>query len=117
MEKLTPSEEQAMLTLWRIGQGTLGVVLDAMSEPKPHYNTLASTFKNLERKGYVRNKRYGSVYEYYPAVEREQMADRVVEDYFGDSYKSLVTHFAKEQKISADDLRDILSLIEKGKQP
>ncbi len=114
MEKLTPAEDAAMLTLWRLERGTLGVILDSMSEPKPHYNTLASTFKNLEKKGYVKFRRYGNVYEYYPAIEREQMAGQVVKDYFDDSYKNLVTHFAKEQKISADELREILSMIEKG---
>ncbi len=114
MEKLTPAEETAMLTLWRLERGTLGVILEEMPEPKPHYNTLASAFKNLEKKGYVLFRRYGNVYEYYPAVSREQVADRMVEEYFDDSYKNLVTHFAKEQKISAEDLREILSMIEKG---
>ncbi|MFT4032481.1 MAG: BlaI/MecI/CopY family transcriptional regulator [Siphonobacter sp.] len=115
MEKLTPAEEAAMLTLWRLERATLGVLVEAMPEPRPHYNTLASTCKNLERKGYVSFRRYGNVYEYFPKVSREEMAGRVVEEYFQDSYKNLVTHFAKEHKISAEELREILSMIEKGK--
>lgn len=37
----------------------------------------------------------------------------VVRNYFADSYKEMVSFFAKEQKISAADLKDIINLIEK----
>jgi len=40
----------------------------------------------------------------------------VVRNYFENSYKEMVTFFAREQKISAEDLKDIIELIEKGKQ-
>ncbi len=40
----------------------------------------------------------------------------VVQNYFANSYKEMVSFFAKEQKISADDLKDIINLIEKGKE-
>ena len=36
-----------------------------------------------------------------------------IANYFGNSYKQLVSHFAEEEKISADELREILALIEK----
>jgi predicted transcriptional regulator len=112
LEKLTSQEEAAMLTLWRLERGTLGVLLDAMPEPKPHYNTFASVFKNLERKGYVAFNRYGNVYEYYPKVAKEAVIGKVMEDYFAHSYKDLVTFFARSEKLSAADLREILALIE-----
>lgn len=37
----------------------------------------------------------------------------VVRNYFENSYKEMVTFFAKEQKISAKDLEEIIKLIEK----
>jgi predicted transcriptional regulator len=40
----------------------------------------------------------------------------VVRNYFANSYKEMVSFFAKEQKLSADDLKDIIDLIEKGKE-
>ena len=36
-----------------------------------------------------------------------------VSDYFQNSYKDLVTFFAKEKKLSASDLQEIIKLIEK----
>jgi predicted transcriptional regulator len=40
----------------------------------------------------------------------------VVKSYFDNSYKELVSFFAKEQKVSAEDLNEILRLIEKSKK-
>jgi hypothetical protein len=39
-----------------------------------------------------------------------------VRNYFANSYKEMVSFFAKEQKLSADDLKDIIELIEKGNE-
>ena len=39
----------------------------------------------------------------------------VVRNYFENSYKEMVSFFAKDQKLSTDDLKDIIELIEKGK--
>lgn len=40
----------------------------------------------------------------------------VVRNYFENSYKEMVSFFAKDRKISVDDLKDIIDLIEKGKE-
>lgn len=39
-----------------------------------------------------------------------------VRNYFENSYKEMVSFFAKDQKISANDLKDIIDMIEKGKE-
>ena len=39
-----------------------------------------------------------------------------VRNYFENSYKEMVSFFAKEQKISTNDLKDIIDMIEKGKE-
>ena len=76
--------------------------------------------KNLERKKYVKNKRYGNTYEYTPLIPESEykrtFMSGVVRNYFEDSYKEMVSFFAKDQKISAEDLKDIIDLIEKGKE-
>jgi len=91
MEKLTQQEEDVMQVIWNTGQGFVKDFLEEMPEPKPPYTTLASTIKNLEKKGFV-------------------------SDYFKNSYKELVEFFAKDEKISADELKEIINLIEKRKK-
>ena len=39
-----------------------------------------------------------------------------VDKYFKKSYREMVSFFAKEEKISPDDLKDIINEIEKGKE-
>ena len=40
----------------------------------------------------------------------------VVSDYFGSSYKNVVSFFVDEKKLSADDLKKLIEIIEKGKK-
>lgn len=117
MEKLTFQEEEVMLIIWQQKEGAIKDFLMAMEEPHPPYTTVASVVKNLEKKGYVQSKRYGNTYVYTPAIDKTDYKNRflsgVVRNYFADSYKEMVTFFAKKQKISAADLEEIIRLIEK----
>ena len=119
MEKLTKQEEQAMLAIWRTGKGVAKDFLDNMEGEPPHYNTLVSTIKNLEKKGYVVSRKIGNTYEYTPAVEeaeyKKQFLTHVVKNHFANSYKDLVSFFAEQKKISPKELREIIDMIEKRK--
>ena len=117
MEKLSQQEEEAMQAVWQYGPGFIKDFLDQLAEPKPPYTTLASTIKNLERKGFLKSEKMGNSLRYIPAIKEEEYKKRFmsgfVSDYFQNSYKDLVTFFANEKKISASDLQEIIKLIEK----
>ena len=74
--------------------------------------------KNLEKKGYVQGVLFGNVYVYKPLISREEYKKKfmssVVREYFSDSYKDLVNFFVKDKKLSAQELKEILKLIEAG---
>mgnify|MGYP001601894146 FL=1 len=112
MEKLTPQEECLMQLVWQKGAGFIKDYLEAYPEPRPPYTTLASVMKNLERKGFVKGRKYGAIIEYSPGVSeklyKKKFMGGFVKDYFANSYKELVTFFAKENKISPRDLKEIL---------
>lgn len=120
MEKLTPQEENIMLRVWQLNECAIKDVVDKMEEPKQPYTTVASIFNNLENKGYLMKRRFGNVKVYKPkiteaAYKRHFLSD-VVKSYFDNSYKELVSFFAKEQKVSAEDLNEIVRLIEENKK-
>ncbi|NLC50288.1 MAG: BlaI/MecI/CopY family transcriptional regulator [Bacteroidales bacterium] len=120
MERLTPQEEAIMLQVWKIGECSIKAVWTKMDEPKPPYTTVASTFDNLVNKGYLKRGRIGNVKMFdpkisEPAYKRHFLSD-LVKSYFDDSYKELVSFFAKEQKISQEDLSEIIKLIEKNRK-
>ncbi len=120
MEKLTIQEEDVMLRIWQTAPCYIKDILATFPDPKPPYTTLASVVKNLERKKYVKARRHGNTYNYIPKIEqhdyKNEFMNGVVTNYFANSYKEMVSFFAKEEKLSANDLKEIISLIEKGKE-
>jgi BlaI family penicillinase repressor len=119
MERLTPQEEQAMIAIWHHGRGFVKDFIDKI-EPVPHYNTLVSTVKNLEKKGYVSSNKVGNVYQYWAIVDESeytrQFMTNVVKNHFDNSYKDLVSFFAEQKKISSKELKEIIDMIEGKKK-
>lgn len=117
MQKLTNKEEEIMHILWKLEKAFVKDVLMEIEDEKPHYNTLSTIIRNLEDKGYVGHNAYGNTHQYFPVVTKEDyrkgFMSNAIENYFNNSYKSMISFFAKEEKISADELREILDMIEK----
>jgi len=117
MQKLTNKEEEIMHILWKLEKAFVKDVLHEIKEDKPHYNTLSTIIRNLEDKGYVGYKAYGKTHQYYPMVSKEAYRKRfmnsAIDNYFNSSYKNVVSFFAKEEKISVEELKEIIALIEK----
>ncbi len=119
-EKLTHQEEVIMLHVWQLKECVVKDIVNELEEPKPPYTTVASIVRNLEQKGYLHSKKYGNVYVYSPRVAEDEykkvFMSGVVKSYFENSYKELVTFFAKEEKISSSDLEEIIRMIEEGRK-
>jgi len=79
---------------------------------------VASVIKNLEKKGYLSARLVGNAYLYKPIVSEDEYKKKfmgnVVKEYFDNSYKELVNFFVEQKKLSAKELKEILSMIEKG---
>lgn len=116
MEKLTHTEEETMQAVWRTGEGNVKAFMEHLDEAIP-YTTVASTIKNLEKKGYLSSRLLGNAYLYKPAVTEDEYKKKfmgsVVKDYFDNSYKELVNFFVEQKKLSAKELKEIISMIEK----
>ncbi|WP_114790858.1 BlaI/MecI/CopY family transcriptional regulator [Niabella yanshanensis] len=119
MIKLTPQEEQLMIAIWKVGEGHVKGYMEHMSNPGP-YTTVASTIKNLEKKEYISGRLFGNTYVYKPLVSEEEYKKKfmgsVVKDYFSNSYKELVNFFVDQKKLSAQELKEIVKMIEGGKK-
>ena len=117
MEPLTHVEEETMQAIWRTGEGNVKAFMEHLDESLP-YTTVASTVKNLEKKGYLNSRLVGNAYLYKPAVSEEDYKKRfmgkVVKEYFDNSYKELVNFFVEQKKLSAKELKEIINMIEKG---
>lgn len=118
MEKLTNKEEEIMRVLWDLKKAFVKEVLAELPDPKPHYNTISTIIRNLEDKGYIRHEAFGKTHRYQPAVTKEDyrktFMQKTISNYFENSYKNVVSFLAKEEKISVNELKEIIDLIEKG---
>ncbi|MBQ4820516.1 BlaI/MecI/CopY family transcriptional regulator [Aquimarina sp. MMG016] len=118
MEKLTNKEEEIMQAIWKL-EKAFAKEVQAELKNTVHYNTVSTIIRNLEEKGYVNHKAFGKTHQYYPIVTKEEYRNKFVskamKQYFNDSYKNMVSFFAKEEKITADELREILEVIEQKK--
>ena len=115
MQKLTNKEEEIMHILWKLKKAFVKEVMAEITEDQPHYNTLSTIIRNLEEKGYVSYNAFGNTHQ-YPIVTledyRKRFMNTAIDNYFNSSYKNMVSFFAKEEKITADELREILAMIE-----
>lgn len=118
MDKLSASEEQAMQAVWQVVEGNVKVFLENLAPPQPPYTTLASTIKNLEKKGYLSSRLVGNTYVYRATITEEEYKKRFmgdfIQDYFDNSYKAMVNFFVEQRKLSKEELKEILDMIEKG---
>lgn len=119
LEKLTAQEEEVMLHIWKLGSCFVRDILNDMNEPRPPYTSLASVVKNLEKKKFVEAKKFGPITQYTPIVkarayQRNCLAG-VVKDYFTGSYKEMVSFFVHDQKLSKEDLQELIRQIEEKK--
>lgn len=116
MQKLTNKEEEVMKVLWKLQKAFVKDILSEIKGTKPHYNTLSTIVRNLEEKEYVSHEAFGNTHRYFPIISKEiyrkQFINTTIADYYDNSYKNMVSFFAKEQKISAAELREIIKLIE-----
>ena len=119
-DKLTPKEEELMRLLWEYGPIAISRLVELYPDPKPHFNTVSTVMRRLEAKGFVDHENSGGTFHYYAKVEKEYFRSRsfgnFIKNYFGGSYYGAVSALVADDKITADELKELLDLVErKGK--
>lgn len=116
MEELNQHEEEIMTIFWNQGELLIRDILDQLNDPKPPYTTLASTIRNIERKGYLSHRTYGTVNLYKPIINQEDYSkksfNRYVKNFFGGSVGNFLSFMVKEKNISEKEIEDLQKLID-----
>ena len=117
MKSLTRAEEQVMKVLWRLENGLLMEIVEAMPAPQPHKNTVATILKTLVEKEFVRIEQVGRIHRYYPRVSKQVYSKstltNVAKGYFEGSYSNIVSFLVDEKKLSVQDLELLLKQLKK----
>ncbi len=115
-KKLTRREEEIMKHYWQHGKMFVRELRELYPEPKPHFNTLSTMVRALEAKGYLGHTAYGNTYCYYPLLSEEEFGGRTIvktiSRYFENSYLSAVSALVKDEKISIEELKELIAQIE-----
>ncbi|GAA4175009.1 Penicillinase repressor [compost metagenome] len=118
-KELTKAEEQIMQELWEMGRGFVKDIIDRLPEPKPAYNTVSTIVRILETKGFVSHESFGKSHQYLPKISKEEykkgITGKLLNNYFDNSPKSMLSYFLEENKLDVKELNDILSIIQRNK--
>jgi predicted transcriptional regulator len=123
MKALTKSEEQIMQILWKLSRGFLKDITENFPEPRPHPNTVATLLKILVDKGFVEYEVQGRNNLYRAKVGKMEYAKKstqqLLKGYFEGSPAKLVSQFVSDNKLSPEELEELIEQIKssKNKQP
>lgn len=117
MKPLTNKEEEIMNHYWEHGEMQIRELQALYDDPKPHVNTLSTLVHILEDKGFLGHEAITQrCYKYFPKLSRDDYRrgtlGNVVNKFFGRSYMNVVSTLVKDEKISLDDLRELIKQVE-----
>lgn len=115
MKELTRAEEQIMQELWTLKEAYVKDIIAQLPLPKPAYNTVSTIVRILQKKGFVGHKPVGKSHLYFPLVEKDaykkDFVKYLVKDYFSNSFRNMVSFFAKDKDMSISELEEIKKMI------
>ena len=119
MQKLGKREEQIMQVIWQLQHAFIKDIIELLPAPQPHYNSVATMVKILTDKGFLSAEKIGNTYRYSPVVTlaeyRQQDVATIKQKYFGNSLTKMITHFAKEENLSDQELDELIQVIKSQK--
>ncbi|WP_304142707.1 BlaI/MecI/CopY family transcriptional regulator [Mesoflavibacter zeaxanthinifaciens] len=119
MKPLTKAEEDIMQVLWQLEKANVKDIIKVLPEPKPAYNTVSTIVRILESKGFVDYEKKGKGHVYFPILKKQdysnQSLNKLMENYFQGSFKSMVSFFVKKNDINIEELESVLKEINKNK--
>lgn len=118
-ETLTQAELRIMDVLWLKGSGTVQSILDSLSQkPALAYNSILTTIRVLERKGYVKHSKDGRAHVYTPQVGREEASRseirHLVGRFFKNSHEQLVLNILEDRGMKAAELNRLREMLERS---
>lgn len=119
---LTEAELRLMNVLWQKNSATVQQVLDALpKKPTLAYNSVLTTIRILEKKGYVQHVKDGRAHVYMPLVGRREATRfeirHLVNRFFKNSHEQLVLNILEDDSINEAELRRLRELLEEDGGP
>lgn len=118
MKRLSKKEEEIMELFWQKGPMTVAELRELLPEPKSHVNTISTQVRMLESYGFLGHNKEGMGYRYHAIISRDEYSNsyigRIVSHCFENSYIDAVSALVKDDKISVDELEELINRIKQG---
>ena len=116
---LTEAELRIMNVLWPRGSGTVQQVLEALQDKTElAYNSVLTTIRVLEKKGYVKHVKDGRAHVYVAVIERQEASRseirHLVNRFFKDSHEQLVLNILEDRGLDPEELKRLRQMLEAG---
>jgi BlaI family transcriptional regulator, penicillinase repressor len=116
---LTEAELRLMEVLWEKAPATVQQLLDGLTEKAPlAYNSVLTTIRILEKKGYVKHLKDGRAFIYSPLIERKEATRseirRLVNRFFGDSQELLVLNILEDRGMDAAQIERLRKMLQES---
>lgn len=116
---LTEAELRIMNVLWLKGSGTVQQVLDSITQkPTLAYNSVLTTIRVLERKGYLKHLKDGRAHVYTPLVGQQEATRseirHLVSRFFKNSHEQLVLNVLEDQGIEPEELARLRQMLDRA---
>ncbi len=114
---LTEAELRIMNVLWPLGSGTVQQVLESLpGKPELAYNSVLTTIRILEKKGYIKHVKDGRAHVYVPVVARQDASRseirHLVSRFFKDSHEQLVLNVLEDRGLDPKELKRLREMLE-----
>ena len=118
-ETLTEAELRIMRVLWMKGSGTVQQVLDTLEDrPALAYNSVLTTIRVLEKKGYIEHSKDGRAHIYLPLVEQQEAQRSEIRHlagrFFRNSHEALVLNILEDRGIAPEELARLRSMLDQN---
>jgi predicted transcriptional regulator len=116
---LTEAELRLMRILWQRGESTVGELVAALPKKTAlAYNSVLTTIRILEQKGYVQHRKEGRAFSYAAVIQEQQAGasevSHVLQRFFGDSREKLMLALLGGGKITPEELARLKEAIERA---
>ncbi|HEX4651014.1 MAG TPA: BlaI/MecI/CopY family transcriptional regulator [Granulicella sp.] len=113
---LTEAELRLMKMLWQRGESAVGELVAAMPEGSVlAYNSVLTTIRILEQKGYVHHRQEGRAFLYSPCIAEQEASKtevrHIMQRFFGNSRERLLLSLLGDDEITPEELRRLKQAI------
>jgi predicted transcriptional regulator len=113
---LTEAELRLMKILWRRGESAVTDLVAALPDGAAlAYNSVLTTIRILEQKGYVEHRQEGRAFVYRPCIAEHEASRsevrHVLNRFFGDSRERLLLSLLGDDEITAEELDRLKAVI------